>query len=60
MTREEHIERHKLLHRMLDELFADFIQNHPVEHGFLNRSIYELLEWSFKQTKEPDEPPPHH
>lgn len=55
MTHEEHRERHVLLHRMADELFADFIRHHPKEHGFLDRPIKEVVEWSHKQTVDPDE-----
>lgn len=53
MNREEHIERHKLLHRMFDELIADFV-------GHTNKllsttTIMELMEWSYQQTKDPAE-----
>lgn len=53
MTREEHIERHEKLHKALDELVADWIlktDQRPSE-----RSILELLQWSFQQTKDPGE-----
>jgi hypothetical protein len=53
MTPDEHRERHKLLHRYLDELLADFVRhsNGPV----LGRTIEELMNWSFRQTETPDE-----
>lgn len=53
MTKEEHIKRHKELHQMLDELLADFI-NHT---GKLpsKSNLLELVEWSHKQTMNPDE-----
>lgn len=52
MNQEEHKERHKLLHNMFDELVADFITN----TGKLpsKTTIFELMEWSHKQSKEPD------
>ena len=48
ITKEQHIERHKLLHRMLDELVADFIN----ETGKLpsQTTLNLLMEWSYKQT----------
>jgi len=53
MTEQEHIERHEELHRMLDELIADFIQH----TGKLpsQTSILELMEWSHRQTIKPDD-----
>lgn len=56
MTREEHIKRHRELHRALDELLADFIQCNPWKLEFLTTPLKELLEWSYKQTIDPDEP----
>lgn len=55
MTKEEHRQRHVELHCALDELFADFITQHPGEHGFINRPISELLRWAHEQTIEPTE-----
>lgn len=57
MTHDEHRKRHKLLHSMLDELLADFIRhNEPdPEHGYIDRPISELMEWSHQQTIEPQE-----
>ncbi len=53
MTEEEHMKRHEELHQMLDELIVDFIQH----TGKLPSSttIYELMVWSHKQTKNPDD-----
>lgn len=51
MTPEEHKQRHIELHRSLDELFADFITH---GNGRTTSSIRELLEWSHKQTQQPD------
>lgn len=56
MTREEHVARHKMLHKMLDELFADYISHQPItRHGFLQTTVEDLMKWSFKQTQNPDE-----
>ena len=56
MTKEEHKARHVELHKALDELFADWIDQAPPERtNFLDSPIGELLEWSFKQTQDPTE-----
>ena len=57
MTKKEHKERHKKLHKSLDEIFADFIENSGINSGFTDRPIMELINWSYKQTKEPDHKP---
>lgn len=56
MTRTEHIERHKALHKSLDELLADYI-------GHTGRmpssaTLMEFLTWSYSQTIDPAEPMP--
>lgn len=48
----EHIERHKELHKMLDELCADFIRH--TNRMPSSTTIMELMEWSYKQTTEPE------
>ncbi len=51
MTNEEHKSRHKLLHKYLDELIADFIThttNLPSQSTLL-----EFMEWSHRQTITP-------
>lgn len=53
MTRDEHIERHKLLHRQLDELIADFICHTTGLPSMC--TIRDLMHWSFLQTKNPTE-----
>ena len=53
MTREEHKERHKILHKELDELVADFISHTKSLPS--RASIMDLMEWSHKQTKTPTE-----
>lgn len=53
LTKQQHKERHEVLHKMLDELVADFIDH---TQGSLNgTSIMQLIEWSYQQTKQPDE-----
>jgi len=51
MKKEEHQERHKLLHKELDELVADFIS---ITNKMPSQtSLMELMTWSFEQTKNP-------
>jgi hypothetical protein len=57
MTPDEHRQRHIELHKALDELFADFILHHPGQHGFLTMPLRQLLDWSYRQTSTPDDPP---
>lgn len=52
---EAHKARHKELHAALDELFADYISHHPDQSGFLNMPLIDLIDWSYDQTKNPDE-----
>lgn len=53
MNKEQHKHRHVELHRMLDELLADYIKH---TNKLLSKSsLIELMEWSFKQTTNPDE-----
>ena len=52
MTPDEHRARHVELHRALDELFADFVVHQPGSR-FLERPIFELMNWSHMQTIEP-------
>lgn len=49
----EHKQKHILMHRYLDELLADFIA-HSKETP-LGKPIRDLLNWSYKQTQNPDE-----
>lgn len=49
---QRHKARHVSLHKSLDELVADYFHH---THKMLSSStIFELLEWSFKQTGEPE------
>ena len=47
----KHLERHKELHKMLDELSADFIQH--TKKLLSETSLMELIEWTYQQTKNP-------
>jgi archaellum component FlaC len=49
---ELHKERHKMLHRYLDELVADFIIH--TKKTLNETNLLEFMEWSSKQIKEPD------
>ena len=49
MNKKEHKERHKLLHRELDELIADYIQN--TKKSLQETNLIEFMEWSYEQTK---------
>lgn len=55
LTKEKHRERHFKLHKSLDELFADYIEHHPNETEFTQMPLIKLMEWSHKQTTNPDE-----
>lgn len=53
MDKKEHIDRHIILHKNLDELLVDFI-------GITKKlpsqtTIIELMDWSYQQTKNPTE-----
>jgi len=47
MNKQKHTQRHKELHKALDELFADFILH---TNKTTKATIWELIEWSYKQT----------
>jgi len=51
MTHEQHIQRHKELHKALDELSADYMN----QTGKLmsQSSVMDLVEWSHQQTINP-------
>lgn len=53
IEKEAHIQRHKELHRMLDELLADFIER--TGRMLTKTSLLEFLTWSFEQTINPTE-----
>lgn len=52
ITEEEHIERHKVLHKCFDELLADFIDK--AGRTLSQTNLIELVEWSYQQTFKPD------
>jgi len=55
MTKKEHQQRHIKLHKSLDELVADWLDQQDLKNNksFSNTSIMELMEWSYHQTKNP-------
>jgi hypothetical protein len=53
LTTEEHRERHRLLHKVLDEVVADFLRHNANAH-MTNTTIMQLMEWSHQQTITPD------
>jgi len=53
MTTEQHRARHVELHKMLDELVADWMTHTGKRPS--SSSVLELLEWSNTQTVEPTE-----
>ncbi len=59
MTREEHLQRHKLLHTHLDELLADYIGHHPEKTQILSTPFCDFLQWSAEQARNPTEQPGH-
>jgi len=54
MEKEDHIKRHQELHRSLDELLADFLM-HNTDKLPSTTTVFELLNWSHKQTTGPTE-----
>lgn len=53
MTRQEHIDRHVMLHQRLDELIADFIAHTTALPS--QTTVLELMQWSHGQTQDPTE-----
>lgn len=54
MDKKDHKKRHIELHQSLDELLADLFMN--TQHR-TNSTIKDLMEWSYKQTLDPDHEP---
>lgn len=53
MDKKDHIKLHIELHESLDKLIADFLFH---TEGILSETtVFELLEWSFRQVTEPTE-----
>ena len=55
MTHDEHIEKHKILHRNLDELIANFISHTDCLPS--DTTLMQLMKWSYMQTINPDAKP---
>jgi len=53
MNKEEHIARHEILHRELDELVADMITHTKMLPS--KTTVMELMQWSCQQKSEPAE-----
>lgn len=53
MDRKEHIEKHIMLHKYLDELSADHIRHTGKIPS--KTTLMELMGWSYEQTKDPTE-----
>ena len=54
MNFEEHKEIHLKLHQNLDKLVADYLVHNPT-HLPSQRTILELMQWSYTQTINPTE-----
>lgn len=54
LDQEKHRARHVELHKMLDELAADWISHNP-KKTLSKSSIMEFMKWSHQQTITPDE-----
>lgn len=53
LTKEEHIKRHKELHKCLDELITDMISQTEMLPS--RTTIMQLMQWSAKQMENPTE-----
>jgi hypothetical protein len=56
MTIEEHRARHVMLHKMLDELAADYLSQKGAEGKpqlLAETTLMELITWSYEQTLAP-------
>lgn len=54
LTRKQHIKRHQVLHKELDELIADYVQS--TEKLLSETSLVDFLNWSYTQTTNPTNP----
>lgn len=58
LTKEEHINIHRKLHRALDQLAADWIANGELNNGEMRLpsriTLMEFMEWSYQQTIDPE------
>lgn len=55
MTEQEHKERHAFLHGYLDELIADYLSCNRDKLPS-NTTVMELMQWSHRQTLNPETP----
>jgi hypothetical protein len=53
MDPEEHKTLHRALHSSLDELVADMVKH--TQASLKRTSVLELIQWSAKQTEEPND-----
>lgn len=53
MKEQEHKDRHKLLHEMLDEIIAGWITS-AKRKRLSEATILELIDWSAQQAHKPD------
>lgn len=53
MTNEEHIKRHKELHKSLDELVADYIDH--TDSTLSETNLMDFVQWSARETENPTE-----
>lgn len=53
LTRVEHIARHEVLHKNLDELVADYVTH--TGKRLSDSTIMDLIQWSYQQTQNPTE-----
>jgi hypothetical protein len=51
LTHEEHIERHKILHKEIDELIADYIN--CTKRHLSDTNLIQFITWSYEQTINP-------
>ena len=53
MDKQQHMDKHIILHTMLDELVADYILHQ--KRLLSETTVLELIRWSYKQTISPEE-----
>ena len=54
LNKEQHRNRHVTLHNVFGELLTDFIMNTKSAGIYVDQPIRHLLQWSQRQTVEPD------
>jgi len=53
ISKEQHKKRHVMLHKHMDELLGDYI--HHTGKWISNSTIWNVIDWSFKQTATPED-----